>query len=197
MSVDDPELAKLAGGVLARESAGVYALIGAVEDSVVVTVGRKMQLTGKVVTTSSGTSAIMAERMAHLLSVCGRAAVYLPAMDALHGDPQWPARPDGVLVMLIEPGSGDRASIDRLALVTACSAEMPMAVDGGITEDIAPLCVTAGVELVVVGRALLVDLPPVRRRTSGHTRHHLTADRSGTDPVNSTGTPIPTTDQEQ
>ena len=40
---------------------------------------------GKVVTTGSGTSGIMAERLAHLLSVCGTPAVYLPSMDALHG----------------------------------------------------------------------------------------------------------------
>ena len=36
-------------------------------------------------TTGSGTSGIMAERLAHLLSVCGTPAVYLPSMDALHG----------------------------------------------------------------------------------------------------------------
>jgi pentose-5-phosphate-3-epimerase len=73
------------------------------------------------------------------------------------GRPQWPAPPDGVLVMLIEPGSRDRCRLDRLGIVTACAPEMLVAVDGGITENIAPLCVTAGVQSMVVGRALLAS----------------------------------------
>jgi D-arabinose 5-phosphate isomerase GutQ len=85
MGPDGAELAKLAGEVLSREAAGVGALAGAVEDSVVRTARRILHLTGKVVTTGSGTSGIMAERLAHLLSVCGTPAVYLPSMDALHG----------------------------------------------------------------------------------------------------------------
>jgi D-arabinose 5-phosphate isomerase GutQ len=52
----------------------------------VVAIARRMlAISGKVVTTGSGTSGIIAERLAHLLSVCGTPAVYLPAMDALHG----------------------------------------------------------------------------------------------------------------
>jgi pentose-5-phosphate-3-epimerase len=77
--------------------------------------------------------------------------------------PPWPASPDGVLVMLIEPGTTDRCRIDRLGIVTACASEnpgIPVVVDGGITEDIAPLCVTAGVESMVVGRALLPGSAP-------------------------------------
>ena len=72
-------------------------------------------------------------------------------------DPHWPAPPDGVLVMLIKPGTRDRCSLGRLQIVATCSAEMRVAVDGGITEDVAPQCVTAGVESMVVGRALLIS----------------------------------------
>jgi pentose-5-phosphate-3-epimerase len=71
--------------------------------------------------------------------------------------PDWPADPDGVLVMLIEPGTRDRCRVERLGIVTACAPELPVIVDGGVTEDIAPLCITAGVESMVVGRALLPD----------------------------------------
>jgi hypothetical protein len=74
------------------------------------------------------------------------------------GEPQWPAEPDGVLVMLIQPGTKDRCRLDRIGLVTACTAqfsELPVAVDGGVTEDVAPLCAAAGVRQMVVGRALL------------------------------------------
>lgn len=72
-------------------------------------------------------------------------------------EPHWPAVPDGVLVMLIEPGTKDRCRVERLGIVTACAPELPVIVDGGVTEDIAPLCITAGVESMVVGRALLPD----------------------------------------
>jgi arabinose-5-phosphate isomerase len=82
---EDTGLTALAGEVLAREADAVAALTGTVETGVVTVARRLLEVTGKVVTTGSGTSGIMAERLAHLLSVCGTPAVYLPAMDALHG----------------------------------------------------------------------------------------------------------------
>ncbi|BBZ60439.1 sugar isomerase [Mycolicibacterium monacense DSM 44395] len=82
---EDAGLTALAGEVLAREADAVSALAGTVEGGVVAVARRLLDVTGKVVTTGSGTSGIMAERLAHLLSVCGTPAVYLPAMDALHG----------------------------------------------------------------------------------------------------------------
>lgn len=85
MSKDDTGLAELAGAVLSRESATLSALVGAVESSVVAVARQMIAVPGKIVTTGSGTSGIMAERLAHLLSVCGTPAVYLPSMDALHG----------------------------------------------------------------------------------------------------------------
>ena len=85
MSKDGTGLAELAGAVLSRESAALSALVGAVESTVVAVAHQMIAVSGKVVTTGSGTSGIMAERLAHLLSVCGTPAVYLPSMDALHG----------------------------------------------------------------------------------------------------------------
>ncbi|MDX1891882.1 SIS domain-containing protein [Mycolicibacterium sp. 050158] len=85
MSSDDTGLTSLAGAVLSRESAALAALVGSVESSVVTVARQMIDVRGKVVTTGSGTSGIMAERLAHLLSVCGTPAVYLPSMDALHG----------------------------------------------------------------------------------------------------------------
>jgi hypothetical protein len=81
--------------------------------------------------------------------------------------PPWPARPDGVLVMLIEPGSRDRCAVGRLAVVTACVGDdLPVAVDGGVTESVAELCVTAGTRSIVVGRALLGE-PAAPTETPG------------------------------
>ncbi|KUI26634.1 ribulose phosphate epimerase [Mycobacterium sp. IS-1742] len=75
------------------------------------------------------------------------------------GTSAWPMDPDGVLVMLIEPGTRGRCRVERLGIVTtlatARAAQLPVIVDGGVTEDVAPLCVTAGAEAMVVGRALL------------------------------------------
>jgi Ribulose-phosphate 3 epimerase family len=73
-----------------------------------------------------------------------------------HGTPVWPAAPDGVLVMLIQPGTRDTCSLGRLNVVEACAAELPVAVDGGVTEAVAPLCLSAGAQSLVVGRSLLV-----------------------------------------
>ena len=69
MSMDDTELAGLAGDVLSRESRALSALAGAVEAGVVGVARRVLATPGKVVTTGSGTSGIMAERLAHLLSL--------------------------------------------------------------------------------------------------------------------------------
>ncbi|MGB3482100.1 MAG: ribulose phosphate epimerase [Mycobacterium sp.] len=73
--------------------------------------------------------------------------------------PAWPSMPDGVLVMLIEPGTRDRCALGQLAVVTACAVDLPVAVDGGVTESVAELCVTAGASSIVVGRALLAGPP--------------------------------------
>lgn len=55
------------------------------DDSFIEVVERVMGTRGKIVTTGSGTSGIMAERLAHLLSVCGTPSFYLGCLDALHG----------------------------------------------------------------------------------------------------------------
>jgi pentose-5-phosphate-3-epimerase len=62
--------------------------------------------------------------------------------------------------MLIEPGTRDTSRLDRLDLVTACTtqfSDLPVAVDGGITEEVAPLCAASGIRQMVVGRALLTS----------------------------------------
>ncbi|MGV0746359.1 SIS domain-containing protein [Mycolicibacterium sp. XJ870] len=112
MRTEDTDLAVLAGTVLSRESAAVAALAGSVESDVVAVARRMLAITGKVVTTGSGTSGIMAERLAHLLSVCGTPAVYLPSMDALHGG--MGAITENDLVLAISK-TGQSAELTRLA----------------------------------------------------------------------------------
>lgn len=68
-----------------KEAAGVLAIADQLDESFVRVADLILGLTGKVFVTGSGTSGILARRMAHLLSVCGTPALFLPAMDALHG----------------------------------------------------------------------------------------------------------------
>jgi pentose-5-phosphate-3-epimerase len=75
----------------------------------------------------------------------------------------WRATPDGLLVMLIEPGSRGRSAVSRLDIVAACARYLPVAVDGGVTESVAERSVTAGARSVVVGRALLGDTSEIPR----------------------------------
>lgn len=72
--------------------------------------------------------------------------------------PPWPATPDGLLVMLIEPGTRDECSVERLDIVAACAGTVPVAVDGGVTESVAEHSLAAGARTIIVGRALL-DAP--------------------------------------
>jgi hypothetical protein len=83
-----------------------------------------------------------------------------------YGTPSWPAAPDGVLVMLIRPGTRDTCSLGRLSVVEACASVLPVAVDGGVTEAVAPLCLSAGAQSLVAGRSLMLNntlTQPIRR----------------------------------
>src|SRR3954462_1492382 len=81
MQEQDVELAILAGSVLSRESAAVAALVGVAEAGVVEVARRVLAVRGKVVTTGSGTSGIMAERLAPPLSACWAPAGHPPPVE--------------------------------------------------------------------------------------------------------------------
>lgn len=71
--------------VIQREATAVANLVDQVDQRTADVVLLILATTGKVVTTGTGTSGIMAERLAHLLAVTGTPAFYLPCLDALHG----------------------------------------------------------------------------------------------------------------
>ncbi|WP_273652232.1 KpsF/GutQ family sugar-phosphate isomerase [Cellulomonas fimi] len=71
--------------IVRREGQGVADVADQLDESFVAAVELVGRVTGKVFVTGSGTSGAVARRMAHLLSVCGTPAVFLPGMDALHG----------------------------------------------------------------------------------------------------------------
>lgn len=68
-----------------RQAAALAGLADQLDDTFAAVVADVLAVRGKVVATGSGTSGIVAERFAHLLSVCGTPAFALPALDALHG----------------------------------------------------------------------------------------------------------------
>ncbi len=70
---------------VSSEAAGVLAVADQLDETFLRVVDLILTLPGKVFVTGSGTSGIMARRMAHLLTVCGTPALYLQPMDALHG----------------------------------------------------------------------------------------------------------------
>ncbi|MDP9221218.1 MAG: hypothetical protein M3P23_11895 [Actinomycetota bacterium] len=61
---------------------------------------------------------------------------------------------DGVLVMLLEPGTTGRADLSLLAKVRAASDIASVGVDGGVGESNLARLLSAGASYVVVGRRL-------------------------------------------
>lgn len=62
---------------------------------------------------------------------------------------------DQVLVMSVEPGFGGQAflssALDKIARIRALAPHLDIAVDGGINDQTAPLCVEAGANILVAG----------------------------------------------
>lgn len=71
--------------VIRREADALANLVDQIDEATVEVVDLILASPGKVITTGTGTSGIMAERLAHLLAVTGTHAFYLPCLDALHG----------------------------------------------------------------------------------------------------------------
>lgn len=85
MSATVADLVQHARESILREAEALTNLAAQIDDDFAEVVAAVQRCTGKVVTTGAGTSGIMAERLAHLLSVSGTPSFYLPSQDALHG----------------------------------------------------------------------------------------------------------------
>lgn len=85
ISLDTEQVIAAAREVLEREAQAVAGLVGQIDASFAEVVRAVLNTPGKVITTGTGTSGMMAERLAHLLAVSGTPAFYLPCLDALHG----------------------------------------------------------------------------------------------------------------
>ncbi len=81
----DADILAAAKAAVGREAQAVAGLAAQLDASFVSVVRSVFAVSGKVITTGTGTSGMMAERLAHLLAVSGTPAFYLPCLDALHG----------------------------------------------------------------------------------------------------------------
>lgn len=72
-------------GAIEREATAVMGLAPQLGPGFADVVLAVLATSGKVVTTGSGTSGMVAARLAHLLAVTGTPSFYLPCLDALHG----------------------------------------------------------------------------------------------------------------
>ena len=97
---------QVAQDLVRREGRGVAEVADRLDQSFLAAVELVDATTGKVFVTGSGTSGAIARRMAHLLSVCGTPAMFLPGMDALHGTMGAVAAGD-LLITLSRGGESD------------------------------------------------------------------------------------------
>jgi hypothetical protein len=49
--------------------------------------------------------------------------------------------------MLNQRGTRDTRSLGRLGVIEACASELPVSIDGGVTEAVSPLCLSAGTQV--------------------------------------------------
>ena len=96
------------------EADAVRAVADQLDEAFVAAAQLTLDCSGKVFTVGSGTSGMVARRMAHLLSVCGRASVFLHPMDALHGSSG--ALAAGDVIIAISKG-GESAEINDLCVL--------------------------------------------------------------------------------
>jgi arabinose-5-phosphate isomerase len=130
-----------------QEAAAVAAIADRLDGDFLRVVELLSKLQGKVFITGSGTSGIIARRMAHLLTVCGTPALYLQPMDALHGAMGAVAKGD-VLIAISRGGASSEINdlVKRLrdlgvaivALSSAPQSELARLADISVTWDNPP-----------------------------------------------------------
>ncbi len=86
----------------AQSVAAIAELVG--NDAFQQVVRALLDMSGKAITSASGTSGIMARRLAHLLSVCGTPALFLDPTNGLHGS--LGAVSEGDVILALSKGGG-------------------------------------------------------------------------------------------
>jgi D-arabinose 5-phosphate isomerase GutQ len=102
-ALDDRGLIGLARSVVEADARAVHAVLEALDEEFVRVARLLGSLEGKVLVTGCGTSGAIAARAAHMLSVCGCPAFYLPPDDGLNGG-LGVLQPSDVLIALSKGG---------------------------------------------------------------------------------------------
>ena len=84
---------------------------------------------------------------------------------------------DGALLMLVPPGTRQAADATLLTKVETLARTLPVAVDGGVTPEIAHRCRRSGTTFVVSGRSLLSCAPATVTSAAPNLRTTLTTER--------------------
>lgn len=103
---DNNTLMRIAMEGIGVEAQAVATMAGQVDDTLLEVAELIDSKPGKVFVTGGGTSGMTAHRMAHLLAVSGTPAVYIHAMDAMHGS-MGGIEPDDVVISLSKGGESD------------------------------------------------------------------------------------------
>jgi pentose-5-phosphate-3-epimerase len=107
-------------------------------------------LAGTAVTRWSAVSAVLDRLKPRIQVDCEKwVEVWLPRDGAIA-----PTEANGVLAMLIEPGTKGLADPAMIEMLSSLSRGARVGVDGGVTPSLASMALTAGASYLVVGRAL-------------------------------------------
>ena len=107
--IDGDGLLDIARAAVDMEGRAVLEVSNQIDDTMLETIAMIERSEGKVFVTGAGTSGTIAHRFAHLLSVSGTPAVYLHAMDALHGS-MGAIEPDDVIITISKGGESDEVN---------------------------------------------------------------------------------------
>lgn len=107
----------IARALIHAEADAVRSVADQADASFAAAVDLALATKGKIFAVGSGTSGMVARRLAHLLSVCGSPSVFLHPMDALHGSSG--ALSEGDLVIAISKGGQSAEINDLLVLARA------------------------------------------------------------------------------
>ncbi|MBM7046959.1 MULTISPECIES: SIS domain-containing protein [Rhizobium] len=92
--------------VIRADAAAILGTLDGVDETFLAVARKLIECKGKILVTGSGTSGSIASRAAHLLSVGGTPAFYLPPSDGLHGG-LGVLRPEDLVLALSKGGSSE------------------------------------------------------------------------------------------
>lgn len=104
--MDNSQILENARNFVSLEARAVTQVAQQIDESFVQTALAITNCKGKVFVTGAGTSSFIARRMAHLMAVSGTPALFIPAMDALHGT-MGAIQPADVLIAISKSGESD------------------------------------------------------------------------------------------